>query len=83
MTNAELVQAVSRLEQRLAAAEAKLAVQQVITAYGLAADTNDIPAMMSLWTDDCVIEIDGNVLAQGREQSRRIIDGWLAREAAA
>ena len=69
-----LAQKVERLERRLEAAEARLAVQQVITTYGLAADTNDIPAMMTLWTDDCVIEIDGNVIAQGREQSRGIIE---------
>ena len=69
-----LAQKVERLERRLEAAEARLAVQQVITTYGLAADTNDIPAMMTLWSDDCVIEIDGNVIAQGREQSRQIIE---------
>jgi uncharacterized protein (TIGR02246 family) len=74
MANEDLAQKVERLEQRLAEAEARLAVQQVITTYGLAADTNDIPAMMTLWTDDCVIEIDGAVIAQGREQSRRIIE---------
>jgi uncharacterized protein (TIGR02246 family) len=74
MASEDLVQRVERLERRLAEAEARLAVQQVITTYGLAADTNDIPAMMALWTDDCVIEIDGNVIAQGREQSRRIIE---------
>jgi len=74
MASDDLQQRVARLEHRLAEAEARLAVQQVITTYGLAADTNDIPAMLSLWTDDCVIEIDGNVMAQGREQSRRIIE---------
>jgi uncharacterized protein (TIGR02246 family) len=74
MASDDLAQRVERLERRLAEAEARLAVQQVITTYGLAADTNDIPAMMSLWTDDCVIEIDGNVIAQGPEQSRRIIE---------
>jgi uncharacterized protein (TIGR02246 family) len=74
MANEDLAQKVERLEKRLAEAEARLAVQQVITTYGLAADTNDIPAMMALWTDDCVIEIDGTVIAQGREQSRRIIE---------
>ncbi len=74
MANEDLVQKVERLERRLAEAEARLAVQQIITTYGLAADTNDIAAMMTLWTDDCVIEIDGNVIAQGREQSRRIIE---------
>ncbi len=74
MASEDLVQRVERLERRLAEAEARLAVQQVITTYGLAADTNDIPAMMALWTDDCVIEIDGNVIAQGRDQSRRIIE---------
>jgi uncharacterized protein (TIGR02246 family) len=74
MAQADLAQAIERLERRLAEAEARLAVQQVITTYGLAADTNDIAAMMALWTHDCVIEIDGNVIAQGREQSRRIID---------
>lgn len=74
MANEDLAQKVERLERRLAEAEARLAVQQVITTYGLAADTNDIPAMMALWTDDCVIEIDGRVIAQGREQSRRIIE---------
>ena len=72
--NEQLVQTVVRLEARLAEVEARLAVQQVITSYGLAADTNNIPAMMALWTDDCVIEIDGNVIAQGRKQSRRIIE---------
>ena len=74
MANEDLAQKVERLERRLEVAEARLAVQQVITTYGLAADTNDIPAMMALWTQDCVIEIDGNVIAQGREQSRRIIE---------
>lgn len=74
MANDDLVRRVEQLEHRLAEAEARLAVQQVITTYGLAADTNNIPAMMALWTDDCVIEIDGNVIAEGREQSRRIIE---------
>jgi uncharacterized protein (TIGR02246 family) len=74
MASDDLAKRVAQLEHRLAEAEARLAVQQVITTYGLAADTNDIPAMMSLWTDDCVIEIDGNVMARGREQSRRIIE---------
>ncbi|MCB2046785.1 MAG: nuclear transport factor 2 family protein [Novosphingobium sp.] len=74
MANDDLARKVEQLERRLAEAEARLAVQQVITTYGLAADTNDIPAMMALWTDDCVIEIDGTVIAQGREQSRRIIE---------
>ena len=74
MAKEDLAQRIERLEARLADAEARLGVQQVITTYGLAADTNDIPAMMSLWTDDCVIEIDGNVIAQGREQSRGIIE---------
>jgi uncharacterized protein (TIGR02246 family) len=74
VANDDLAHKVERLEKRLAEAEARLTVQQVITTYGLAADTNDIPAMMALWTDDCVIEIDGTVIAQGREQSRRIIE---------
>lgn len=71
---AELARTVSDLQRRLTEAEDRLAIQQVLTTYGLAADTNNIPAMMTLWTDDCVIEIDGNVIARGREQSRRIID---------
>lgn len=79
MTQTDLAQKVERLERRLAEAEARLAVQQVITTYGLAADTNDIPAMMALWTDDCVIEIDGSVIARGRDQSRRIIESELHR----
>ncbi len=74
MAKDDLARKVEQLEMRLAEVEARLAVQQVITTYGLAADTNDIPAMMSLWTDDCVIEIDGNVIARGREQSRGIIE---------
>ena len=74
MANQKLEQKVEQLERRLEAAEARLAVQQIITTYGLAADTNDIPAMMTLWTDDCVIEIDGTVIARGREQSRGIIE---------
>jgi len=77
MAEENLVHRVEQLENRLAEAEARLAVQQVITTYGLAADTNDIPAMMALWTDDCVIEIDGNVIAEGREQSRRIIESEI------
>ena len=77
MANDDLAHRVEQLERRLAEAEARLAVQQVITTYGLAADTNDIPAMMALWTDDCVIEIDGNVIAEGREQSRRIIESEI------
>ena len=39
---------------------------------GAVDDPNEL--VMALWTDDCVIEIDGNVIAQGREQSRRIIE---------
>jgi len=74
MASENLARRMESLECRLAEAEARLAVQQVITTYGLAADTNDIPAMMALWTDDCVIEIDGVVIAEGREQSRRIIE---------
>jgi len=74
MSTDDLARKVAQLEQRLAEAEARLAVQNVITTYGLAADTNDIAAMMALWSDDCVIEIDGNVIARGRAQSRGIID---------
>lgn len=74
MANEDVTQKLERLERRLAEVEARLAAQQVITTYGLAADTNDIPAMMALWTDDCVIEIDGNVIARGRAQSRGIIE---------
>lgn len=77
MSTEELARKVAQLEQRLAEAEARLAVQNVITTYGLAADTNDIAAMMTLWSDDCVIEIDGNVIARGRAQSRGIIDSEI------
>lgn len=77
MSTEDLARKVAQLEQRLAEAEARLAVQNVITTYGLAADTNDIAAMMALWSDDCVIEIDGNVIARGRTQSRGIIDSEI------
>lgn len=77
VTIEEIARGLDSLQRRVDELEAIVAVQQVLTSYGLAADTSNVPAMMALWSEDCVIEIDGTVLARGRAQSRRIVDSEM------
>jgi len=46
------------LEQRVAEIEDRLAIYQVIAAYGPAVDSLNLEANDALWTDDCEYELD-------------------------
>jgi len=49
---------VAALEERVRLLEDKLAIQQLITAWGPAVDTGNSEAAASLFTEDCVLESD-------------------------
>jgi ketosteroid isomerase-like protein len=49
---------VAALEARVKLLEDKLAIQQLITAWGPAVDTGNSDAAASLFTEDCVLESD-------------------------
>jgi len=49
---------VAALEERVQLLEDKLAIQQLITAWGPAVDTGNSEAAASLFTEDCVLESD-------------------------
>jgi len=49
---------VAALEERVQLLEDKLAIQQLITAWGPAVDTGDSEAAASLFTEDCILESD-------------------------
>ena len=58
MDDTQVDDRVAALEERVRLLEDKLAIQQLITAWGPAVDTGNSDAAASLFTDDCVLESD-------------------------
>jgi uncharacterized protein (TIGR02246 family) len=60
----ELVRA---LAERVTALEDKLAILELMTAYGPAIDSGSADAVARLWTEDGVYDVDGTWLLEGRD----------------
>ena len=58
MDDTHVNERVAALEERVQLLEDKLAIQQLITAWGPAVDTGNSEAAASLFTEDCVLESD-------------------------
>jgi len=65
----------SALAARVQRLEDEREVQRVLTSYGLAVDSDSVEAMMRLYAEDAVVDIDGTTLMHGREETRQIVEG--------
>lgn len=64
------------LEDRLAAVEARLALQELLGRYALAVDDHDVEALGACFTHDGVFGSAGGTTSVGRAA---VVDGFLAR----
>lgn len=71
---AELEQQVAELTRRVRELEDEQAIHRTLVRYGFAVDSNDADALTQLYTDDCVIEIDGVPLFRGSDGARALVN---------
>jgi len=60
------------LEQRLRRLEDHLEIQQLIAAYGPAADSCDVDAILRAWHKDCVYDVGGIDRYEGHARMRQV-----------
>jgi ketosteroid isomerase-like protein len=69
-TNDEL----EHLARRVQVLEDEQAIHRTLVRYGFAVDSNDADALVALYTDDTVIEIDGTPLFHGSDGARALVN---------
>lgn len=60
------------LEQRLRRLEDHLEIQQLIAAYGPAADSCNVDEILGAWHEDCVYDVGGIDRYEGHERMRQV-----------
>lgn len=69
------VQQLEILAARIQRLEDEAAIARIFTTYGLAVDTEDVDAMLALYTDDITIDMDGERVLRGHDEARWVIEG--------
>lgn len=82
MTDTELANRLSAMEDRLRQLEDERDVAQVIAAYGPLVDAGDAEAVAALWEPDGVYDVD-EIFMRGREDIEAMVNsanhqGWIA-----
>jgi ketosteroid isomerase-like protein len=70
----DTTQVIEGLVQRVQVLEDERAIHRTLVRYGFAVDGNDAEALVGLYTDDTVIEIDGTPLFHGSDGARALIN---------
>ena len=70
----EVTQLIEDLAQRVRSLEDERAIHRVLVQYGFAVDSDDAEALVALYTDDTVIEIDGTPRFHGSDGARALVD---------
>jgi ketosteroid isomerase-like protein len=70
----DTAQVLERLARRVQVLEDERAIHRALVRYGFAVDSNDADALVALYTDDTVIEIDGTPLFHGSEGTRALVN---------
>jgi uncharacterized protein (TIGR02246 family) len=63
------------LAARVTALEDELEIHRLLVRYGFAVDTDDVEAMLELFTDDTTIHVDGKWEMHGHQEAREIVEG--------
>ena len=63
------------LAARIQKLEDQADIARMFTIYGLAVDTEDVDAMLALYTDDITIDMDGERVLRGHDEARWVIEG--------
>lgn len=69
----DVTQVIEDLAQRVQALEDERAIHRTLVRYGFAVDSDDAEALVALYTDDTVIEIDGTPLFHGSDGARALV----------
>ena len=70
----DTTQVLAGLAQRVRVLEDERAIHRTLVRYGFAVDSNDADALVTLYTDDSVIEIDGTPLFHGSDGARALVN---------
>lgn len=69
----DVTQVIEDLAQRVQALEDEREIHRTLVRYGFAVDSDDAEALVELYTDDTVIEIDGTPLFHGSDGARALV----------
>jgi ketosteroid isomerase-like protein len=70
----------SQLEQlarRVQTLEDEAAIHRLLVSYGFAVDTDDVDAMLAVFTEDITVHVDGNWIMHGHGEAREIVEGTV------
>jgi ketosteroid isomerase-like protein len=70
----DTTQLIDDLARRVQELEDERAIHRTLVRYGFAVDSNDADALVTLYTDDTVIEIDGTPLFHGSDGARALVN---------
>jgi len=70
----DTTQMLEHLAHRVQVLEDEGAIHRTLVRYGFAVDSNDADTLVTLYTDDTVIEIDGTPLFHGSDGARALVN---------